>query len=321
VTRYFVHRNGRTEQAPALDPAWLAPDSGVHVWADIQQPGSGDEAVLRQVFRFHELAVDDALQESHHPKVESYGRYVYLVLHGINFQPEEHRFETHDTDFFLGPNYLVTVHDGRRRSIGEVVELCGRSSFVLAEGPAALLHRIVDRMVEHYRPEIDELEERLDAIENRVLESPNDNLTGEILSVKRDISSMRRIVIPQRDIVGRLARREFDLINQELTYRFRDVYDQLVHMADEAILFQDRVTGILDAHLASVSNRLALVSKVLAAFAVIFGPLTVITGLFGMNVSLPTFPGGADVQFWWILGSMTGITGGLWVVFKRAGWL
>ena len=78
---------------------------------------------------------------------------------------------------------------------------------------------------------------------------------------------MRRIVIPQRDVVGRLARREFDLIDQEMAYRFRDVYDQLVRLADDAIVFQDRVTGILDAHLAGVSNRLALVSKVLAVIA------------------------------------------------------
>ncbi|MCA1585762.1 MAG: magnesium transporter CorA family protein, partial [Acidobacteria bacterium] len=246
---------------------------------------------------------------------------LYVVLHGINFQAEQHVFDTHDTDFFVGPNYLVTVHDGQRRSIREVAAVCSRNAFVLADGPVALLHRIVDRMVEHYRPELDEVEERLDHIERRVLEETGVDLTGEILAVKRDISAMRRIVMPQRDVVARLARREFDLVSQEMAYRFRDVYDQFVHMADEAILFQDRVTGILDAHLASVSNRLALVSKVLAAFAVIFGPLTVITGLFGMNVTLPAFPGGEAAQFWWIVGSMAAVTTMLWLVFKRTGWL
>jgi magnesium transporter len=321
VIRYFVHRNGRTDRVDELDPSWLDPKSGAYVWADMQEPGPGEEAALRDLFKFHDLAVADALQESHHPKVESYDGYIYVILHGIDFQPEEHRFETHDTDFFMGHNYLVTIHDGRRRSIAEVAELCGRSSFVLAEGPAALMHRIVDRMVEHYRPEIDELEERLDNIEDLVLESPTDGLTGDILTVKRDISSMRRVVIPQRDVIARLARREFDLINQELAYRFRDIYDQLVHMADQTILFQDRVTGILDAHLASVSNRLALVSKVLAGIAVIFGPLTVITGLFGMNVRLPALPGGEAAQFWWILALMGAVTGTLWAVFKRTGWL
>jgi magnesium transporter len=183
------------------------------------------------------------------------------------------------------------------------------------------MHRIVDHMVDHYRPEVDELESWLDDIENRVFTSDRDDLTKEILAVKRDISSMRRVVVPQRDIVGRLARREFALIGQEHAYRFRDVYDQLVRMTDEAVMFQDRVTGILDAHLASVSNQLALVSKVLAGIAVIFGPLTVFTGMFGMNVDLPLFPGGEGAQFWWISGLMILLTVAIYLVFRRRQWL
>jgi magnesium transporter len=132
---------------------------------------------------------------------------------------------------------------------------------------------------------------------------------------------MRRVVVPQRDIVARLARREFEVIDQEMAYRFRDVYDQLVRLADESIIFQDRVTSILDAHLASVSNRLAVVSRVLAAFAVIFGPLTVITGLFGMNVELPRFPGGDATQFWWISGIMAVMTIAVYGMFKHQDWL
>ena len=126
--------------------------------------------------------------------------------------------------------------------------------------------------------------------------------------------------MPQRDVVGRLARREFDLIGQEMAYRFRDVYDQFARMAEDAIVFQDRVTGILDAHLASVSNRLAGVSKLLAIIAVLFGPMTVITGLFGMNVPLPTLVGNAEYQFWEIIGLMLLSSAGLFVWFRRSGW-
>ena len=175
-------------------------------------------------------------------------------------------------------------------------------------------------MVDHYRPEVDELEEWLDEIEQEVIETPGGELTAQILEVKRDISSMRRVVVPQRDIVGRLARREFDLIGQEMAYRFRDVYDHLVRLADESFIFQDRVTGILDAHLASVSNRLAFVSKVLAAVAVIFGPLTVLTGLFGMNVPLPTLLGSPQYQFWEIIALMVFSSLGLFLWFRKSGW-
>jgi magnesium transporter len=320
LIRYFVHRDGRTEKADHLDRAWLLPESGVVVWADIPEPTEEDAAVLRDAFGLHELPVEAAVKRETNPKVESYGRYLYIVLHGINFQAAEHTFETHETDFFLAPNFLVTIHDGQRRSIAHISELCGRADHILAEGPVALLHRIVDTMVDHYRPEVDELEQRLDEIEKEVIEDPSQALTGDILAVKRDVTTLRRIVIPQRDVVGRLARREFDLIGQEMAYRFRDVYDQFVRMADDSIVFQDRVTGILDAFLASVSNRLANVSRSLAVIAALFGPMTVVTGLFGMNVPLPTLFGSPEYQFWEIVGIMAVSSTVLFFWFKKSGW-
>ncbi len=321
MIKYQVHQAGTTREADGVDPAWLVPDSGVTVWADVREPTPEDAEVLRTVFGFHPLSIEDALQQSHFPKVESYGSYLYVILHGIDFKQSEHAFVTLDVDFFLGRTYLVTVHDGGRRSVAEVSDLCDRSDVPMREGPVALMHRIVDRMVDHYRPEVDELEKWLDEIEGRVLRESRPELTSEILAVKRDISSMRRVVVPQRDVVARLARREFDLISQEHAYRFRDVYDHLVRLADDTMIFQDRVTGILDAHLASISNQLALVSKVLTGIAVIFGPLTVVTGLFGMNVALPTFPGGETMQFWWITGAMATITAGIYYLFRRRDWL
>jgi len=320
LIRYFVHRGGQTELVDRLDPAWLSADSGAVVWADVKTPEEADGVVLRDVFGIHELPIEAAFQRETNPKVETYGRYLYLVLHGINFQAAEHKFETSETDFFLASNFLVTIHDGQRRSIAHVGELCARSPHVLAEGPVALLHRIVDTMVDQYRPEVDELEGRLDEIEKCVIEAPTESLTGDILNIKHDVTSLRRIVIPQRDVVGRLARREFDLIGQEMAYRFRDIYDQFVRLADDAIVFQDRVTGIFDAHLASVSNRLANVSKVLAVIAALFGPLTVITGLFGMNVPLPSLVGNPQYQFWEIVGLMLVSSAALFVWFRKSGW-
>lgn len=321
MMRVFVHEDNATREEPAVDPAWFHPDSGRTVWVDLAEPTDDEGRVLTEVFHFHDLAVESALRRETHPKIESYGDYLYLVLHGINFHKDEHAFDTHETDFFLGANFLVTVHDGRRRSIAHVTELCERTSHILAEGPVALLHRIVDTMVDHYRPEADEIEDRLDEIEKAVIEADHAGLMGDILAAKRDITSLRRIVVPQRDAVGRLARREFSIINQEMAYRFRDVYDQFARIAEDAIVFQDRVTGILDAHLASVSNRLADVSRLLAVIATLFGPLTVITGLFGMNVPLPSLGLPGTGQFWEIVIFMVLASGGMYLWFKKSGWL
>ncbi len=135
------------------------------------------------------------------------------------------------------------------------------------------------------------------------------------------MSSLRRVTTPQRDIVGRLARREFVDIGSEMALRFRDVYDHLVRLNDEAYVFQDRITGILDAHLSNVSNRLNQVMKVLTVLTTVFMPLTLLSGLWGMNIALPHFPGGDAVQFWWLVGVMAVIALGMLGVFRRMRWI
>ena len=125
-------------------------------------------------------------------------------------------------------------------------------------------------------------------------------------------------MLPQRDAVGRLARREFPFITEQLAYRFRDVHDHLVRLSDEAMFFQDRISGILDAHLSAVSNQLNSVMKVLTLISTIFPPLTVLTGMYGMNVTLPHMPGGDGWQFWWVVGIMVALSAG-WIRISEAG--
>lgn len=321
MTQIFTHANGKTSRADQIDPAWLASDSGVIVWVDLTNPSREEgEHLLRDVFHFHELAVEDALSELEYPKVESYGHYLYLILHRIDFAAPEHCFKTHDVDFFLGPNYLVTIHTGDSRSIEQISNVCERNSMALGEGAAALMHRIVDAMVDNYRPETDELNDRLDDLEARVFDG-NANLAKDILNFKKDVASLRRVVQPQRDVVGRLARREFPFIDEQVSYRFRDVHDHLVRIADESMFFQDRITSLLDANLAIVSNQLNSIMKILTIIATIFMPLTFITGLYGMNVDLPHFGLGGLTMFWVLMGIMMGIVVFMLAYFRRRAWI
>ena len=321
MTTVFVHRNGQTERATSIERAWLNPASGVHFWVDLAAPSIPESLVLTDTFGFHQLSVEDAMAERQYPKVEAYNGYLYVVLHAIDFRSDEHFFATHDVDFFIGQNYLVTVHDGTSRSIVELREHCPRNSKMLGEGPVALFHRIVDAIVEDYRPEVEELANRLDELEGEVFENPRQELVREILEEKRDVASLRRIILPQRDLIGRLARRDFVDISTEMSFRFRDVYDQLVRIADDALIFQDRISGILEAHLSSVNNRLNAVMKVLTVVSVIFMPLTLLAGLYGMNVPLPHFAGGEGSQFWWICGICIVVSLAMLVFFRRKKWI
>ena len=321
MVRVLVHRDGVTREAPAADPAWLRTDAAEIVWVDLLPDGDEGQQVLADLFGFHDLAIEDALADVHHPKIESYDGVLYLILHGIAAERQDERLETRDVDFFLGRNYLVTVHCGTSRSIAQEFAVCQRHHAVLAEGPAAVLHRVVDRMVDHYQPGVERLEDRLEEIERIVFEAPQENPSRDLLRLKADVAWLRRVVLPQRDAVNRLARREFTQIPDALAYRFRDVYDDLVRLADESVMLQDRVTGLLDAYLSNQSNRLNRVMKVLTVIATIFMPLTVLTGLYGMNVRLPELPGGPDAQFWWVMAIMAAASSAMLWAFRRMDWL
>jgi magnesium transporter len=290
------------------------------LWVDIAGTDADAGHLLTAVFHFHQLAVEDALSVTQFPKIEPYPGYLYVVLHGIDFTATKHLFASRDVDFFLGQNYLVTVHDGDSRSIARLRDVCGKYSHPLSEGPVALMHRIVDQMVDNYRPMMEALEGQIDRLEEEAYQG-REHLVRRVLRLKRDLASMRRILIPQRDAVGRLARREFEAISDEMSYRFRDVYDHVVRLTEEAMLFQDRITGILEVNLATVSNRLNQVMKVLTVMSTIFLPLTVLTGMWGMNVPLPHLPGGEPAQFWWISGIMAVLVISMLTLFRRMRWI
>ena len=316
----FVHERGETTCVDRVEPQWLDPASPVTFWVDLSAPADAELSILSDTFKFHPLAVEDARSTLQFPKIEPYPDFLYLVLHGVDVAKGRSHFATRDVDFFLGRNFLLTIHDGQSRSLAALRDICNRHSRLLEQGPVSLLHRIIDSMVDHYRPVMEAIEVRIATLEEQAF-AGKEHLGRQLLKQKRELSTMRRILVPQRDAVARLARREFAAISDEMAYRFRDVYDHLVRMSEEAVMFQERVTGVFDVNLTTISNRLNQVMKVLTVMSTIFLPLTVLTGMWGMNIDLPRFPGSDAAQFWWIAGIMAGISGAMLVFFRRKGWV
>jgi len=316
----YVHRDGQTIHGDRVEAAWLEPSSDVTLWVDLAAPTDNEMRVLSDVFHFHPLAVEDATSALQYPKIEPYQGYLYLVLHGIDPSPKQTQFASRDIDFFLGRNFLVTVHDGQSRSIARMREVCSRHEHMLADGPVSLLHRIVDSVVDNYRPVIEQIEDRIGQLEEQAF-AGHERMARHVMKLKRDVTSMRRVLIPQRDAIGRLGRREFPMISDEMADRFRDVYDHVVRLTEEAILFQDRVTGIFEVNLSAVSHRLNQVMKLLTVMSTIFLPLTVLTGMWGMNIPLPHFPGGDNLQFLWVAGIMAAISLAMMALFRRNRWI
>ena len=244
------------------------------------------------VFHIHELAIEDALNEIHHPEDRVVRR---LPLP----DPARHRLpgpaaRLQDQGRRLLPGAAVPDHRPPRR-VAVDRRAWPRSARATASCSAKAPPRCCTGSSTRWSTTTGRRstssQQRLDKLETDVFERPNPKLARQILDFKRDVASLRQVVLPQRDAVGRLARREFPLISEQLAYRFRDVHDHLVRLSDEAMFFQDRISGILDAHLSAVSNQLNSVMKVLTLISTIFLPLTVLTGMYGMNVDAAAHAG------------------------------
>ena len=316
---YFRYANGKIEQPAEFEPHLLT-DDALH-WIDLEDPTVKEATILEDPFHFHPLAIEDCLAEVHHPKVDDYESYVFVILHGIRFDAPTDSFITRELDIFLGRNYLITHHKGPMRSIGTLRELCSKnlvSSF--PKGVDFLLHQILDLLFEHYFPNLDAIEDKVQLVQIEVFENPTRETLDRVFGLKRDVLQLRRICAPQREIVNRLARAEFKVISPRAAVYFRDIYDNLYRIVEASFSYQDIVQSLLDAYLSAVSNRLNETMKRLTVIGAIMAALTVITGVYGMNFEvMPELKWRFGYAFVW--GLMLLVTFGLYYVFKKKDWI
>jgi len=257
--------------------------SGEILWLDLEDPTEDECEVLWEVFDFHPLTIEDCFIESFSPKVDDYGRYLFIVVHGVDYSLETEEFRTSELDLYLGEKFLVTFHYKPHRSVASVRVKVNDGAVSLGEGPALVLHRILDALVDNYSPAIENFEKKLDGIEEQIYTGANQELLSRIFTFKREVLHLRRIISPQREIIGRFSRGEFTLIPKELTTYFRDIHDHMVHLADTAEVYREMVIVALDSYLSSINNKLNEVMKTLTVISTIILPLSLIAGIYGMN--------------------------------------
>ncbi|MBI3610119.1 MAG: magnesium/cobalt transporter CorA [Nitrospirae bacterium] len=279
----FTKENGLRRTTDAGSLPGLLKDETESVWVDLETPTEEETQILSSIFNFHPLAIEDCIAESHLPKLDDFGDYLFLVLHGARRGDISGTFKTVELNFFLGKRYLVTYHQQLSRSINRTKERCLKNSLAMSRGMDFLLYEILDGTVDNYFPILDDFDEVLDELEHEVTASPSKETLNRIFSLKRDGMSLRRVTSPQREILNRLSRDPFAVVNKRTAIYFRDVYDHLVRINDLAESYKDLTTGLLEAYISMVSNRLNEVIKVLTALTVVFMPLTVIPSIYGMN--------------------------------------
>lgn len=264
-------------------------DAGGLLWVDFEgTPPETDEPILREIFGFHPLAIDDALQESHVPKVDDWGEYLYIVLHSVSFdRTNGGRLETIEVDIFLGPNYVITHHDQVIEAIGHVWDLCQRDTRQLENGADHLLYRLTDEVVASYMPVVEEIDDAIDRAEDQVFERPTPYTLESIFTLKRAALHLRRIIAPQREVLNKLARDDYQVIDARARVYFRDVYDHLVRLHDITESIRDLIGGALDTYLSVINNRMNEIMKTLTVITTLFMPISFVASFFGMNYFQP----------------------------------
>lgn len=294
---------------------------GKPFWVDVHEPSKEQLAILGRVFRFHEISLEDCEIYSEMPKVEEFNKYLFVVLHGHGFDKDTQEFEHRELNLFLTETALVTVHLDVHHSIDAIRAQVEKEPTILAAGADSLFFRIVDFLAERYLPLLDEWEEDLDDLEDRVLAGGADGIVEEVIAFKRRVIGLRRSINPQREIFRLLSSHENAFVTPQVRVYLRDTYDHMYRVHEELEGIRDMLTSLMDAYRSNLSVKMNEVMQKLTIVATIFMPLTFIVGLFGMNVSFPLVREGSLLPFWAASLGMALLAFLMMWFFRRKKWL
>lgn len=302
--------------------------AGHTLWVNLGSRSPKGEEVLSKVFKIHPLAVEDIWNDLDLPKVEDFGDYVHIIMHGVLEADRDGRdvpLELAELDVVIGRNFVITFAGERGCGVAPVREEVRRNARLLKRGPAWVAHAILDHLVDEYIPVIDAFDGQLDGLEAQILDEEGSDeedrdIMQRILRIKRSLQRLRRTTSHQREILLRLARAEFDEIPKEAMPFYRDVYDHFARVTDLVDSYRELTTSMLEAHLSLQSNRMNEVMKRLTIISTVMLPLSLIAGIYGMNFKwMPELEVKAGYPA--ALTLMACVAFGILYWFRRRGWL
>jgi magnesium transporter len=286
------------------------------IWVDVLGPTAKDLSALATRFDLHPLAVEDAAHSQRRAKLDVYPSGLFLVW----ITPTRRRGDTvssHELDVFIGQNHLVTIHGEPSKAIEAV---CAEPLRTLKGGPDWTLHSIIDQSVDSVLPLVDSVGEELEAVEERMLSAPRQEDLLDLHRIRRQLLRLHRIVAPERDVIRGVAR-ERDVVSEDAYRYFQDVGDHLARVQDSIETYQDVAASVMDVYLSAQNNRMNEIMKQLTVVATIFMPLTLLSGIYGMNLIRGMWPA---PEAWWsflaVVGVMVLVAGGMAVYFRKKNW-
>jgi magnesium transporter len=288
------------------------------LWLDLDDPMSRDLDDLAVRYGFHELAIEDCRHHIQLAKLDYYDGYSFIVINSTHYSVKPCEVQVREIDAFLGPDYIVTVHEGASTAVAEIKKRIVSNAKHLTR-PDQVLHAMIDLVVDRYLPTLDHIGDTIDEVEDQLLIRTTSTHLQTIFELKRGLLQFRRAVSSQRELLNLLIREDSNLIHQDMRIYFRDVYDHVVRAMDLVETYRDLLTGGLDIYLTQMANRTNDIVKALTILATIMLPLTLVTGYFGMNfeyMPLLKTPNG----IWYATGGMLVITISMLAFFKLRKW-
>ena len=295
------------------------------VWVDLhgEERGGEGEALLRDLFGFHPLTIDDCFNHFvDPPKVDDYVDYLFVIIQDVAYERDARRLSVLELDIYVGANYVLTFHREPIPAIDDVRRRVQQNGLPLRHAPDLLMHAIFDAVVDGFQPVAEAIEEHVSLIEEQVLDRPERDTLEEVLDLKRAAQRLKRALLPQRDVANRFSRGEYEQhIRPESRMYFRDVYDHIVRVEDIIDSVRDLADGTLNTYLSSVNNRTNNVMRTLAIVSVIFLPLTLIASVYGTNFdnTFPSYDG--SFGFYGMVISFGIIIAAALAFFRATGWM
>jgi magnesium transporter len=304
-----------------IDQVLLEP--GRLVWLDAERPTETDLALLAREFELHPLAIEDIRKGFQRPKLDQYGDSRLIVMFDARFSPgsQGSRVALHEVDIFIGPNYLITIHDEPVEAIAELKDRWRRHPALVEANPLGfLLYHLLDNLVDGYFPVAEALEEQIEEVEERLFERSDQVVLRDVTALRRDVIQFRRVLEPQREVINLLLRREDRLIDRATVPYFTDVIDLLLRLTTTADSMREMLAVVYETYLSLQSFALNNVLKRLAALTVILFTPTLISGIYGMNfVHMPEL--GWTFGYPFALGLMVTAALTAALIFRKNGWL
>jgi magnesium transporter len=317
-----VHSNGQVleNDLPLTSISDILEKPDQLIWLDVADPTADDLSLLASELHIHPLAAEDIQRQHQRPKVDFYDSAILIVFYSLQTTAQEPVVLV-EIELLVGKNFVVSFHEGTILLLGDIRDRWCRNLEEIGDRTTGLLvYSILDAIVDDYFPYIDQLSERVEALEEEIFQGFRTETQKEIFRLKKELLSVRRILAPQRDVVNVLLRRDDPIFDQSTQVYFQDLYDHVIRVTDAVDTYRDLMSSALDSYLTVTSNRLNQVMKTLTASSIILMSMTLVASVYGMNFDhIPELHW--NLGYAWALGLMAVIGFSLYSVFRRIDWL